>query len=199
MANEPADKNAPLMHTVTRMLESAAEGGNYDSLISILSLICLVSILSRGQAAAAPAQAAPVTGGASPLQKLIGDLAKGEGGLGPETLVSLLPLLNNPQIKSKLNPSTLGAVMGMLGNMGNLGSAGDKGDKSETKAEKAAEKVADKAADKGEEKPEVRRNPPPTAATVTSIEALSDKPEAGEGADGEKKGLGRYLNWKSNF
>lgn len=188
MANEPAEKSAPLMQSVTRMLESAVEGGGYDSLINVLSLICLVSILSRGQGAV-PAQATPVAGGVSPLHKLLGDLAKGEGGLGPETLVSLLPLLNNPQIKSKLNPATIGAVMGMLGNMG------DKGDKGEQKSEAKGEK----AGDKGEEKHEARRNPPPTAATVTSIEALAEKPQAAEGTDGEKKGLGRYLNWKSNF
>lgn len=186
MAIEPADKSAPLMQSVTRMLESAVEGGGYDSLINVLSLVCLVSILSRGQGAA-PAQTTPAVSGSSPLQKLIGDLAKGDGGLGPDTLVSLLPLLNNPQIKSKLNPATIGAVMGMLGNMGDKS---DKGDKSEVKSDKA---------EKTEEKHEARRNPPPTAATVTSIEALTEKPQAAEAGDGEKKGLGRYLNWKGNF
>lgn len=186
MANEPVERPGSLLQSVSRMIEGAVnDGSGYDSLIPILSLICLVSILGHGQPARA-VQTAPATA-TSPLQKLLGDLTKGDGGgVGPEALVSLLPLLNNPQIKSKLNPTTIGAIMGMLGNMG------DKGDKGEAaKQDKGAEKT-----DKAEEK---RVVPPPSAATATTLDAAAERPELSDPAEAEKKSLGKYLNWKSNF
>jgi hypothetical protein len=190
MANEPAERPGSLLQSVARMVETAVnDGTGYDALIPILSLLCLVSILGHGQPTRA-VQAAPATG-TSPLQKLLGDLSKGDGGsVGPETLVSLLPLLNNPQIKSKLNPATLGAIMGLLGNIG------DKGEKGEpAKQEKAAEK-----AEKGEEKREERRvAPPPTAATATTLDPLAERQDSPDQPEADKKGLGKYLNWKSNF
>ena len=192
MANEAADLTGTLLRSVTRMLDSAAnDGTGYESLIPVLSLVCLVSILNRGQSSAAPAVPAST---ANPLQKLLGDLGKGEGGLGPETLMSLLPLLNSPQIKSKINPTTISAVMSLLGNMGNLGgnlggNQGNSGDKSE-KAEPKAEKT--ERTDKNEEHPEKR--PAPPAAAITSLEA-----ESSDLLEADKKGLGRYLNWKNNF
>ncbi|HMM21178.1 MAG TPA: hypothetical protein PKA10_10595 [Selenomonadales bacterium] len=211
MANEPSDQPATLMHSVTRMLDSAVnDGAGYDTIIHVLSLLCLVFILNRTQPASAQAavQATPA-GGANALQKLIGDLAKGDGGLGPESLMTLLPLLNSPQIKSKLNPATIGTVLGLLNTMG------DKSDKHEPakpeKSEKTekAEKVekvekAEKppASDKTEPKPDpVRTVPPPTAATVTSMEALSERSDEESPPQElqDRKGLGRYLNWKTNF
>jgi hypothetical protein len=191
MANETVEKPGSLLQSVARMIEAAVnEGAGYDQLIPVLSLVCLMSILGHSQPRAV--QAAPA-GSASPLQKLLGDLAKGEGGgLGPETLVSLLPLLNSPQVKSKLNPATIGAIMGLLGNMG------EKGDKSEKpeKSDKGEAAKQDKGGEKGEEK---QGAVPPTAATVTSLAALAEKQEGPEPADGEKRGLGKYLNWKTNF
>ncbi len=191
MANEPVEKPGSLLQSVTRMIEAAVnEGAGYEQLIPVLSLICLVAILGHGQPRTAAA--APVAS-ASPLQKLLGDLAKGEGGgLGPEALVSLLPLLNSPQIKSKLNPTTIGAIMGLLGNMG------DKSEKTE-KSEKTDKGETAKGGDKKEEKGEDKQPVPPTAATVTSLAALAEKQEGPEAADGEKRGLGKYLNWKTNF
>jgi hypothetical protein len=186
MANEPVERSSSLMQSVARMVEKAVnDGTGYEQLVPVLSLICLVSILGQGQPRAAQA-AAPATP-VSPLQKLIGDLAKGDGGgVGPDTLVTLLPLLNNPQIKSKLNPATIGAIMSLLSNMG------DKSDKGEAaKQDKGGEK-----ADKGDEK---RVMPPPTAATATTLGDSADKQEGAETAEGEKKSLGKYLNWKSNF
>ncbi len=186
MANEPVERSGSLLQSVARMIDAAVnDGAGYDSLVPVLSLICLVSILGHGQPRAA--QATPATG-ANTLQKLLGDLAKGEGGgPGPETLVSLLPLLNSPQVKSKLNPATIGAIMGLLNNMG------DKGEKSDTAKQEPPKQ--DKAADKSEEK----RVVPPTAATMTSLEALGERQDHSEAAEGDKKGPGRYLNWKSTF
>jgi hypothetical protein len=124
MANEPVERSSSLMQSVARMVETAVnDGTGYEQLIPVLSLICLVSILGQGQrgTAQATAPATPV----SPLQKLIGDLAKGDGGgVGPDTLVTLLPLLNNPQIKSRLNPATIGAIMSLLSNMGDKSDRG---------------------------------------------------------------------------
>jgi hypothetical protein len=187
MANEPVERSGSLLQAVTRMVEAAAnDGTGYDSLVPVLSLICLVSILGHGQPRAV--QAAPATGAGS-LQKLLGDLTKGDGGgLGPEALVSILPLLNSPQVKSKLNPATIAAIMGLLNNMG------DKGDKSETVKQEPAKQSGDKS-----EKMEEKKPIPPTAATVTSLEALAERQETLEPSEGDKKGLGRYLNWKSNF
>lgn len=190
MANEPVERPGSLVQAVTRMVETAASSGaGYDSLVPVLSLICLVSILGYGQPRAfQQAQAAPATGVGS-LQKLLGDLTKGDGGgLGPETLVSLLPLLNSPQIKSKLNPTTIGAIMGLLNNMG------DKSEKSEAVKQEPVKQNGDKS-----ENQEEKKSIPPTAATVTTLEALAERQENLDPAEGDKKGLGRYLNWKSNF
>ncbi len=190
MANELAEKPGSLLQAVTRMVETAVnDGAGYDSLVPVLSLICLVSILGHGQPRAVqPAQAAPASGAGS-LQKLLGDLAKGDGGgLGPETLVSLLPLLNSPQVKSKLNPASIGAIMGLLNTMG------EKGEKSEATKQEPVKQSGDKS-----EKTEEKKPIPPTAATVTSLEALAERQENPDPIEGDKKGLGRYLNWKSNF
>ncbi|MDT8900985.1 hypothetical protein [Anaeroselena agilis] len=188
MANEPVERPGSLLQSVARMIDAAVnDGAGYESLIPVLSLICLVSILGHGQQRAAQASPAPGAN-ANPLHKLLGDLTKGEGGgLGPEALVSLLPLLNSPQVKSKLNPATIGTIMGLLNNMG------DKGEQSKQESAKQ-DKTADKG-DKGEEK----RVVPPTAATMTSTEAPDDRQIPPETGEGDKKGPGRYLNWKSTF
>ncbi|MDR7865210.1 MAG: hypothetical protein RIN56_00250 [Sporomusaceae bacterium] len=185
MANEPVERPGSLLQSVSRMIDAAVnDGAGYESLVPVLSLICLVSILGHGQPRAV--QAAPAAG-ANTLQKLLGDLSKGEGGgLGPETLVSLLPLLNSPQVKSKLNPATIGAMMGLLNNMG------DKGEKGDTAKQEAPK--PDKGGDKGEEKRVVT----PTAATMT-LDSQGERQAPPEATEGDKKGPGRYLNWKSTF
>lgn len=195
MANEAAEQSGSLLRSVTRILESTASEGGYDSLIPILSLLCLISILNRGQSSAP--QVAAVSP-ANPLQKLLGDLGKGEGGLGPDTLMSLLPLLNNPQIKNKINPTTISAVLGLINNMGDKGEKGDKGDKLDKSDKSEAKQEKPERPDRPEEHHEVKR-PAPPAAALTSLEALSQKPDAADSPDADKKGLGRYLNWKSNF
>ncbi|MCX7781250.1 MAG: hypothetical protein N2491_10150 [Negativicutes bacterium] len=179
-----------LLQTATRMLDMAVnEGAGYDSLINVLSLMCVLSILNRNQPAAQQPAASPA---ANPLQKLIGELAKGDaGGPSPETLMTLLPLLNSPQLKSKLNPATLTAVMGLLNNMGGSG-----GDKQESKSEKT-EKVerSEKATVKPD--PPENKNELPAAAIVTA----EHPPERLETVhnDPEKRAPGKYLNWKSSF
>lgn len=189
MANEAAEQAGSLLRSVTRLLDSAGnEGANFDSLIPVLSLVCLVSILNRSQSPA-PQVASAVA--ANPLQKLLGDLGKGEGGLGPDTLMSLLPLLNSPQLKSKINPTTISAVLGLINNLG------DKGDKSENKQEKHEKpERPEKGTDKCEDDP--KRSAPPAAA-ITSLDAAEQLNESAEQADPDKRNLGRYLNWKNSF
>jgi len=192
MANEAAEQTGSLLRSVTRLLDlTTNEGANFDSLIPVLSLVCLVSILNRSQTSAAPQVTS--ASAANPLQKLLSDLGKGEGGLGPDTLMSLLPLLNNPQLKSKINPTTISAVLGLMNNLG------DKSDKSEIKQEKHDKSERpEKAPDKSEEQCDPKRSAPPAAA-ITSLEASEQLSESVEQPDTDKKNLGRYLNWKNNF
>lgn len=174
-----------LMQVITQTIDTLSSGEkNYDVLINILSLICLITILNRSQSHTV--QNTTLTSG-NPLQKILGELTKGDGhsgGPSPEMLMSLLPLLNNPQVKSKLNPTNIAAIMGLVNSMG--GSS----DKQEAlKPEKATPKTETKQ----DEAPIS-----PAAAVTTAAETFPPKPPA-ESEDSDRKALGRYLNWKTNF
>lgn len=179
-----------LMQVITQTIDSlSSDGKNYDALINILSLICVITILNRSQSQ--QTQTAVTT--ANPLQKLLSELNKGDGhsnGPSPDMLMSLLPLLNSPQLKSKLNPSNIAAIMGLVNSIGG-----------------SSEKQDPAKPDKENQKPESK----PTDSHTTSVEAVApaaavtassetsaprNTPEAD---DHDKKGLGRYLNWKTNF
>jgi hypothetical protein len=187
----PADNfDKGLIQTATRMLDMAvSEGAGYDHLINVLSLLCILSILNRNQPVV---QQTSVPAPGNPLQKLIGELTKGEaGGPSPDALMSLLPMLNSPQLKSKLNPTTIAAVMGLLNNMGGSG-----GEKHETKTEKPEKSEKP-------EKPPTKPDPPenkndlPAAAIMTS-DTIPEKLEEVHN-DQDKRHPGRFLNWKSSF
>lgn len=198
MANDAADQGS-LLRSITRMLDSTInEGTNFESIIPVLSLVCLASILNRSQPSAPQAASVPA---ANPLQKLLGDLSKGEGGLGPDTLMSLLPLLNSPQMKNKLNPATISAVLGLLNNMGDKSDKTDKNDKNDKveKQEKSEKQEKnERSSERNEDTADAKRSAPPAAA-VTSLEAIGQRSEPLDPLEADKKGLGRYLNWKSNF
>ena len=183
MPNE--SPNNSLLQTVTNMIGNIAnEGHGYDTLINVLSLLCLLLILNRTK----PSTAAPFSQSISPqppsnpLQKILGDLTKNTdasgGGPSPDMLMSLLPLLNNPQVKSKLNPANISSILGMLGNLGGGG---------------------------GNDKPEVtktdktEKHEPPAAAVTSSLAANSTHANVTHSDEQDKKDLGRSLNWKSNF
>lgn len=194
----PNDTNAAgsssLLSTITRLLETnVTAGGGLDNIITVLALLCLFSIMNRNYAAKEPVQTQPAAN-TNPLHKLLGDLTKGSGdgggGFSPEMLMSLLPLLNNPQLKSKINPSTIGTVMGLINNLSGGSAANDKA-KPETKSEPAQE---------------VPTQPqPPTAPVHHTAQPMptdnapamqsNDAPDE----DAENKNYGRYLNWKNNF
>lgn len=184
----PNESPGTLLQSITHMIDSAAnEGTGYDTLVHILSLLCILHILNRTQpstAAAAPIiQNSPAAAPANPLHKLLGELTKGGGdgggggGPSPDMLMSLLPLLNNPQIKSKLNPANISSILGVLGNLGGGGSS-----------EKSEEGKQDK----------IEKKDPPAAAVTSSL-ANSTLQTSIIDPYLDKKDLGRSLNWKTTF
>jgi hypothetical protein len=172
MATETADAPVSLWNTFLRITEKLVnDGAGYDALINILTLFCLISILQRNTHSVS-AVAAPSTAGG--LGKLLGDLTKGDGtGPSPDVLMSLLPLLNSPQMKSKLNPTTIATVLGLINSMGG-------GEKSESPKQEKAEP-------KGE--PEAL---PVTPEAEEAPHIVLDPAE-------KKAANSRYLNWKSSF
>jgi len=156
MPNE--SPNNSFLPTITNMINNIAnEHNGYDTLINLLSLLCLLLILNRTQ----PLTAAPLsqnispTAPPNPLQKILGELTKSTDGSGggpsPDMLMSLLPLLNNPQVKSKLNPANISSILGMLSNFSGGGS-NDKPDAAKT------------------DKSEKKESPPPAATVLSSDE-----------------------------
>lgn len=170
MPNE--SPNSSLLQTVTHLIATTInEGNGYDTLIQILSLLCLIQILTRTQPATGipTSQNIPQASSTNPLQKILGELTKSGdpsgGGPSPDLLMSLLPLLNNPQVKSKLNPANISNILGLMNNLG----GSNNNDKPEKK-----------------EPPAATTNHPTPTHTVPSAEQ-------------EKKELGNSLNWKTNF
>ena len=184
MPNEAAEQNGSLLHSIIKIIDfSTNDGNSLDALIQVLSLICLFSILNRNHTLPAPAALSkdPV----NPLQKMLSDLTKGDSGFGPDTLMTLLPLLNSPQLKSKINPATISAVLGLMNNLGEKNdkpSKNEKPDPNETSNEPA----------------ESKQNAPPAAA-LSTLNEMPQTAEINQQPLTDKKSLGKYLNWKSNF
>lgn len=183
MSGDTPDKS--LLQVVSRVIDTlTTDTKSYDTLISVLSLVCLVTILNRNQSQAMPVST-PIASG-NPLQKILGELTKGDGGgsggPSPDMLMSLLPLINSPQLKSKLNPSNIATIMSLVNSLG--GGSTDKSDSAKQ------EKVSAKAESKPEDTP---------AAAVTASSEISSEKQNSDSEDGDKKSLGRYLNWKTNF
>lgn len=184
---ETSDKT--LINSVIRMLDTlTTDNTQYDTLINVLALLCVLSIVNRPQSKAVAA-AAPSTSD-NPIQKILGQLTKGEDGNAPDMLMSLLPLLNNPQLKSKLNPANISSILGLINNLG--GASSEKSSPKQDKAEKNS-------------KPETAPSPAPVthqlateppAALVAHTE--NSEPAAPNQGDVEKR-VSRSLNWKSNF
>lgn len=206
MSNEATTHPPSLSHTVLKMIQHALGGGmTFDTITTVLSLLCLLSILQRSQPAeaeipsASPSPVANNTGSpastADGLTKLLGQLTKSEGGGGSgDALMSLLPLLNNPQIKSKMTPGNIAAILGLINNFGGSGGSGD------GKHEKSDKEKQDSKGDGKKDSP---------AATVTAG-ADSEAPELSftestpetihvESESHPSKDKTRYLEWKNNF
>ncbi|MEN6414454.1 MAG: hypothetical protein ABFC84_17085 [Veillonellales bacterium] len=177
MSNDTPDKS--LIQTITRMIDSFTNDSmNSETFISALSLLCLLSILNRSQPSSVQS-VAPANH--ISLQKILGELTKSDnsGGPSPDMLMTLLPLLNSPQLKAKLNPANITAILGLVNSLG--GNSSDKHD-------------AAKQDTANEAKPES-----PAAAVTTSAASSSSEKNIAEPEESDKKPLGRYLNWKSNF
>lgn len=203
MSNEATMHPPSLSHTVLKMIQHALGGGmTFDTITTVLSLLCLLSILQRSHPAeaelpaASPAPVANSTANtADGLQKLLGQLTKSDGGGGSgDALMSLLPLLNNPQIKSKMTPGNIAAILGLINNFGGSGGSGD------GKHEKSDKEKQDSKGDGKKDSP---------AATVTAG-ADSETPELSftestpetinvESESQPSKDKTRYLEWKNNF
>ena len=209
--------------SIIRLVENLSSTSNYDTIISILSLLCLFSILNR----TAPQQtnlsmpAMNQQTAANPLQKLLGDLLgnkndnttpstagglggalsalSGLGGLGgglgnlsgllssPDLLMSLLPLLNNSQLKSKINPSSIASVMNMINNLSN--NQNEKAEPIKTKQEVPVKNV--EVTESHPKKEEQIQTPTPTETESLSPNVTSK--------ENEKRPPSRFLNWKTNF
>lgn len=174
-----------LIQTITKMIDSFTNDSmNSETFISVLSLLCLLSILNRSPSSSIQSFA-PTNH--TPLQKILGELAKSDGSGGPpsDILMTLLPLLNSPQLKSKLNPSNMAAILGLFNSLG-----GNSSEKSDT----SKQEKTDKQDINHELKPESPAAAVTTSAAISSAESNSSDPD-----ETDKKPLGRYLNWKSNF
>ncbi len=187
MSNETSHPPS-LAYSILQMIQAALTGSMpFNNLTHILSLLCLLSILQRMPQEQVspippPQNAQGVSGSTGDaLQRMLGQLTKSEGGSG-DALMNLLPLLNNPQLKSKMTPTNMATILGLINTMGAM---------SDNKPEKDDKEKNDKndspAATVTTDLPAVE----PTVATfeeqqVPLIEALvPEKP--------------RYLEWKSNF
>lgn len=215
-----------LFQSVVNMVDHLAANGNYEMLENLLSLLCLFSILNRNQSQQTSPAAAPANAG-SPLQKLLGELTKGGdggglGGLGslggllggalgsPDMISTLLPLLNSPQLKSKLNPGNLSSIMGIINNLSGGLNNHEKPDQNKPKPDKTIPNknpetsMPEPISTKGppaepEPAPEVNsasKPPVPEPKLVSPVETLAKEPVP---PDNEKKSHSRFLNWKTNF
>ena len=198
MAADTPHSSGPLPQTVTMHIENHLQQGphTYDALITVMSLTCLLSILSHAFDNT-QTQSRPVAAPVNNMQKLLTDLVKSEGGGHgtPEALMTLLPLLNSPQLKNKLNPATLTSLLGLLSNLNT-----DKSDKDEEKAAYKQNTGENKKADASpppavtEDAPAPSPPPPPAATTAAASVPADEQP-----VPPARKGMGKYLNWKNSL
>lgn len=182
---ETSDKT--LINSVIRMLDTLTnDNSHYDTIIQVLALLCILSIVNRPQqhkAIAAPAASAAD----NPIQKILGQLTKGEDANAPEMLMSLLPLLNNPQLKSKINPANISSILGLINN---LGGTTEKTSPKPDKTDKSSKADASPAIS----------SITPTVETPVTLTPHTDSSEAAANNQGDtERHANRSLNWKSNF
>ena len=156
-----------------------------QSWIHLLSLLCIFTILNQPTASASASSDPP----ANPLQKLLGDLTKGagSGASGGDTLLSLLPLLNSPQLKSKLNPSSIAAMMNIVQNLTGT-QAVSPAKSSPPPAVTDTQSIPTPPAPSSSS-PQPEPTPPPAPTPPASMSPSKSEIPAG----------GRFLDWKSSF
>ncbi|MDR1702857.1 MAG: hypothetical protein LBR56_08770 [Sporomusaceae bacterium] len=182
-----SESTGSLLATITRLIENNADdSAGLDNLVTVLSLFCLLCVFTRGQGAIIRPPAPQSAKDANALNKLLGDLMKGgapssaaagtaSAPSGQDTLMSLLPLLNNPHLKAKLNPATIANVFSLINSMGSFS------DKQDASKEKPKEETKETVKEPVKEE---RQEP------FDEISAAEEQ---------EGKSLGRYLHWKTNF
>lgn len=153
------------------------------SWIHLLSLLCIFTIVSQENNPPQSQSSASV----NPLQNLLGDLLKGTAthkssdNAPANTLMSLLPLLNSPQLKSKLTPSNIATVMNVMQNLTTAPASSDE---------------------------KTTKSPPPSSPQTTStspvppLEAPSASQTAPPPSTPAKTATPtgeRYLDWKNSF
>jgi hypothetical protein len=184
---ETSDKT--LINSVIRMLDSLTnDNSHYDTIIQVLALLCILSIVNRPQQIKAAATTTSSTAD-NPIQKILGQLTKGEDGNAPDMLMSLLPLLNSPQLKSKLNPANISSILGLINN---LGGNNEKNIPKQDKTEKSSKLETSPSIAPLTQAPTSQSAAPLTANTDTSEIAAADQGDT-------EKHVNRSLNWKSNF
>lgn len=199
MAGDNTERSGSLLSTVTMFIENHLQQGSitFDTLITILSLTCLLTILNR-TAFETTVQTRPATGAGNNMQKLLTDLLKSGGGNNTsESLMALLPLLNNPQIKNKLNPATLVSILELLSKFN-----AEKGDKNEEKDEKTAYKqnpLENKQADVSPPTCATENAPAPSPPPSPAATAAAAATPAEQSVPATQKGMGKYLNWKNSI
>lgn len=171
-----------LLQTILTLLDVlSSHKTEGKSWIHLLSLLCIFSILDQINTAAPVHQSAS----ANPLQNLLSDLLKGNTNAksadtpAPNALLSLLPLLNSPQLKSKLNSANLAAVMNVVQGL------------------TAAVPLTNEKPAKSTESPTAPTAPlqetgnaiPSSAPSSSTASPPKDKTATNE----------RYLDWKSSF
>ena len=175
--------------SILQMIQAALTGSmTFNNLTHILSLLCLLSILQRMPQEEAPPIPPPqnaqgVSGNTSDaLQRMLGQLTKSDGGSG-DALMNLLPLLNSPQLKSKMTPTNIATILGLINTMGVI--SDNKPEKDEK--EKEGKKDSPAATVTTDLPPAVE----PAVVTFTEQQAPSFEPLIPEKP--------RCLEWKTNF
>lgn len=169
------DKN-PLLALAMRLTDQSLDQKlNSETLVEILTLLCLISLFQRHTKPSEPEPAQPSPAPTQPgIPKVLTDLLKSTGnsdqGPSPDLMMSLLPLLNSPQVKQKLNPANITSLLGLLQGLGNGNSSNSAPEKNEASTKEAS------------------NQPEPPAAALSSAQRQ---------AEGDKGS--RYLNWKSSF
>lgn len=165
-----------LLQTILTLLDVlSSHKSEGKSWIHLLSLLCIFAILHQENTASP----CPQSSSANPLQSLLGDVLKGTSTTkssdspAANTLLSLLPLLNSPQIKSKLNPANIAAVMNVMQNL-----------TATPNNEKPPKSTSPSTSPSTQPSPTAAATPPPNESA--SPKSAPSSPE-------------RYLDWKNSF
>lgn len=182
MNNE--NQETPVLQATLRMIDNLlAESASQPTLLPILSVLCLITILERTQ----PIDKIPVyIPPSGPVQTPPPEPARTTTTNEPplqDMLLSLLPLLNTPQLKSKITPSNISNLLNIL----SIANNSTKSDHSYAQAEKTNTHSAGK------------KEIPLTTETVEKAANSDSNIDLSNAQSSDKKLANGNLNWKTNF